>query len=57
MDKKPEDAAETMGGVLALDPQMRIGSLTDQLETCRQLLRIPAYRSSGTRSSAGNGGY
>jgi hypothetical protein len=35
---------------------MRIGSLTDQLETCRQLLRVPAYRSSGTRSSAGNGG-
>jgi hypothetical protein len=27
---------------------MRIGSLTDQVETCRQLLHIPAYRSSAT---------
>ena len=48
MNRKLEDAAETLRGVLALDPQMHIGSLTDQLETCRQLLRVPAYRSSGT---------
>jgi DNA-binding XRE family transcriptional regulator len=43
-----EDAAETLGGVLALDPQLRIGSLTQGLEACHQLLRAPAYRSSGT---------
>jgi len=48
MSGKLEDAAETLGGVLALDPQMRIGSLAQQLETCRQLLRVPACRSSGT---------
>jgi tetratricopeptide (TPR) repeat protein len=48
LSKKVEDAAETLGGVLALDPQMRIGSLSAQLEACRQLLRVPAYRSSGT---------
>ena len=46
--KKLEGAAETLGGVLALDPQLRIGSLTQGLEPCRQLLRAPAYRSSGT---------
>ena len=48
MNRKLDDAADTLRGVLALDPQMRIGSLTDQMETCRQLLRIPAYRSSAT---------
>ena len=48
MARKPEQAAETLGGVLALDPRLRIGSLGDQLATCRQLLSIPAYRTSGT---------
>lgn len=48
MNRKLDDAAETLRGVLALDPQMRIGSLADQVETCRQLLRIPACRSSAT---------
>ncbi len=46
MSKKLEDAAEALGSVLALDPQMRIGSLAQHLETCRQLLHSPAYRSS-----------
>jgi hypothetical protein len=48
MNRKLEDAAETLGGVLALDPQMHIHSLAHQLETCRQLLVVPEYRSSGT---------
>jgi hypothetical protein len=34
--------------VLALDPQRRIRSLSEHLETCRQLLRVPCYRGSGT---------
>ncbi len=48
MNGKLEDAAETLAGVLALDPQRRISSLNEHLETCRQLLRSPAYRGSGT---------
>ena len=48
MNRKLEDAAETLRGVLALDPQMHIHSLAHQLETCRQLLVVPEYRSSGT---------
>jgi transcriptional regulator with XRE-family HTH domain len=47
INKKLEDAAETLGGVLSLDPQMHISSLNHQLETCRQLLVVPEYRSSG----------
>jgi len=39
-------AAQALAGVLALDPQMRIGSLAQQLESCRQLLTGSAYRSS-----------
>jgi hypothetical protein len=34
--------------VLALDPQRRISSLNEHLDTCRQLLRVPGYRSMGT---------
>jgi hypothetical protein len=48
MSGKLEDAADALGGVLALDPPRRISSLNEHLEACRQLLRIPAYRSSGT---------
>jgi hypothetical protein len=48
MSSKLEDAAQALGGVLALDPQMRIGSLSQYLDACRQLLRLPAYRSSAT---------
>jgi len=48
-----EDAAEALGGVLALDPQLRIGSLNQQLETIRLLLCNPAYRSSGTAGQLG----
>ena len=48
MGKKLDDAAEALGGMLSLDPQMRIGSLNEHLEICRQLLRIPAFRSSST---------
>jgi transcriptional regulator with XRE-family HTH domain len=43
-----EEAAESLGSVLALDPHMRIGSLQEPLETIRQQLHIPAYRSSAT---------
>ncbi|MGO8956797.1 MAG: hypothetical protein ACLQFR_05415 [Streptosporangiaceae bacterium] len=48
MNRKLEDAAETLHGVLALDPQMHIHSLAHQLETCRQLLVVPEYRGSGS---------
>jgi DNA-binding XRE family transcriptional regulator len=48
MGRKLDDAAEALGGMLSLDPQMRIGSLNEYLETCRELLRTPAYRSSNT---------
>jgi hypothetical protein len=48
MSRKLEDAADALGEVLALDPPRRISSLNEHLEACRQLLRIPAYRSSGT---------
>jgi hypothetical protein len=48
MNTKLEDAADALGGVLELDPQLRIGSLAYQLDSCRQLLRVPAYRFSGT---------
>ncbi len=48
MNRKLEDAAESLRGVLALDPQMHIHSLAHQLETCRRLLVVTEYRSSGT---------
>jgi hypothetical protein len=48
MGRKLDDAAETLGGMLSLDPQMRIGSLNEYLETCRELLRNSAYRGSST---------
>src|SRR5258708_14334076 len=48
MNRKLEDAAESLRGVLALDPQMHIHGLAHQLETCRRLLVVTEYRSSGT---------
>jgi hypothetical protein len=48
MSRKLDDAADALGGMLSLDPQMRIGSLSEYLETCRELLRTPAYRGSST---------
>jgi hypothetical protein len=48
MGRKLDDAADALGGMLSLDPQMRIGSLSEYLETCRELLRAPAYRGSST---------
>lgn len=48
MSKKLEDAAQALAGVLALDPQLRIGSLTQHLQTCRQLLSQPSFRTSAT---------
>jgi tetratricopeptide (TPR) repeat protein len=48
MGSRLEDAIEALGGVLALDPQRRISSLNEHLDTCRQLLRVPSYRSSST---------
>lgn len=47
MNRKLEDAAETLRGVLALDPQMRIHSLAHQLETCRELLAVREFRNAG----------
>jgi hypothetical protein len=41
-------AAEALAGVLALDPQRRIGSLASQLQACRDLLAVPEFRASGT---------
>ena len=48
MGRKLDDAAEALGGMLSLDPQMHIGSLNEYLETYRELLRTPAYRGSST---------
>jgi hypothetical protein len=48
MGNRLDDAIEALGGVLALDPQRRISSLNEHLDTCRQLLRVPGYRSMGT---------
>lgn len=48
MGRKLDDAADALGGMLSLDPQMRIGSLNEHLEMCRELLRVPAFRSSST---------
>jgi hypothetical protein len=48
MDNRLEAATEALGSVLALDPQCRISSLIEHLETCRQLLRVLCYRGSGT---------
>jgi DNA-binding XRE family transcriptional regulator/tetratricopeptide (TPR) repeat protein len=48
MRRKLDDAADALGGMLSLDPQLRIGSLSEYLETCRELLRTPAYRGSRT---------
>lgn len=43
-----DTAAQALAGVLALDPQMRIGSLAQQLETCRQLPAGSTSRGSAT---------
>jgi DNA-binding XRE family transcriptional regulator len=48
MTGKVDEAAQALGGVLELDPQMRIGSLSQHLEACRQLLRLPPMRSSAS---------
>ena len=48
MGNNLEDAAEALGSMLTLDPQRRIGSLNEYLEICRELLRVPGYRSSDT---------
>jgi hypothetical protein len=48
MGGKLDEAAEALGGMLSLDPQMRIGSLNEHLKLCRELLRIPAFRGSST---------
>jgi DNA-binding XRE family transcriptional regulator len=43
-----DDAVQALGSLFALDPQRRISSLNEHLETCRQLLCVPGYRSSDT---------
>ncbi|MGE5287743.1 MAG: hypothetical protein ACM3ML_11170 [Micromonosporaceae bacterium] len=48
MRTKLEEAADTLGGVLRLEPSMRISSLSQQLEACRELLHGPAFRESAT---------
>jgi hypothetical protein len=48
MGNRLDDAIEALGNVLALDPERRISSLNEHLESCRQLLLVPGYRSSGT---------
>jgi tetratricopeptide (TPR) repeat protein len=47
MRNNVENAAEALGAVLELDPQRRISSLNQHLETCRELLRVRAHGSSG----------
>ena len=44
MGRKLDDAADALGGMLSLGPQMRIGSLSEYLETCRELLRTPCLQ-------------
>jgi hypothetical protein len=46
MSHRLDTAAQALAGVLALDPQMRIGSVAEQLEVCRQLLAGSAFRTS-----------
>jgi hypothetical protein len=48
MGYRLDDATEALGSVLVLDPQRRISSLNEHLDACRELLRVPAYRSSDT---------
>ena len=48
MSEKLEDAAQALAGVLTLDPQLRIGSLAQHLQACRQLLSQPSFRASAT---------
>jgi hypothetical protein len=48
MSGKLDDAAQALSGVLVLDPQMRIGSLHQHLQTCQQLLNQPSFRTSAT---------
>jgi hypothetical protein len=43
-----DDAVQALGSLFALDPQRRISSLNEHLETCRQLLCVPGYRRSDT---------
>jgi DNA-binding XRE family transcriptional regulator len=45
---KLDEAVDALGGMLSLDPQMRIGSLNEHLKLCRELLCIPAFRGSST---------
>jgi hypothetical protein len=48
MTGKLDDAADALGGVLALDPERRISSLNEYLEACRQILADPVFRGSAT---------
>ena len=48
MSNDVDGAAETLGTVLKLDPQRRISSLNQHLDTCRELLRVPAHGGSDT---------
>jgi transcriptional regulator with XRE-family HTH domain len=45
---KLDDAAQALGGVLALDPARRISSLNQHLQACRNLLHDPAHHNSAT---------
>ena len=48
MSNKLDDAAETLGSMLALEPDRRISSLSQHVEACRGLLRGAAYRNART---------
>jgi transcriptional regulator with XRE-family HTH domain len=48
MSNNLAEGAEALAEVLALDPERRISSLNQYLEACRELLRVPGYRGSGT---------
>lgn len=44
MNKRLDDAAETLGSMLRLNPAMRISSLNHNVAACRDLLRSLPYR-------------
>jgi len=48
MSDNVDGAGQALAGVLVLDPQMRIGSLGQQLGVCHELLTGSAYRSSAS---------
>jgi transcriptional regulator with XRE-family HTH domain len=53
MSNEVDGAADALRPVIELDPQRRISSLNQHLETCRELLQAPAHGQSGTARRLG----